>query len=92
MVDGRTDVTMTATSPEARAAVEQALPKLAEAFAAAGIQLGNATIGQRTAQDQSGPFAGTSGTGRAGGSGETEQIAARPLRNVAASRLVDLYA
>lgn len=92
MVDGRTDVSMTAITPEARAAIEQALPKLAEAFAAAGIQLGNTSIGQKNAQEQDNLFAGASRRGQAGGNDETEAVAARPLRSIPASRLVDLYA
>lgn len=91
MVDGRTDVSMTAITPEARAAIEQALPKLAEAFAAAGIQLGNTSIGQKSAPDQNASFAGATRTGQTGGN-ESEQVAARPVRSIPSSRLVDLYA
>ena len=43
--DHRAEIAFAVSSPEAKAAIQQALPQLRETFAASGLQLGEATFG-----------------------------------------------
>lgn len=45
----------TATQPDARAAIENALPQLREMFAANGLALGNTSVGAESSRQQSPP-------------------------------------
>lgn len=87
--DNRAEIAFAVSSPEARAAIQQALPQLRETLAGSGLQLGDATFGQAGADSGSG-YGTPAGneTGPDPAAGVPLQTAARP----AATGLVDLYA
>ena len=85
----RAEIAFAVSSPEAKAAIQQALPQLRETFAASGLELGDATFGESprgSAGDPSNRGAGPS-EGRPG-SGDAAPLLP-PARAVG---LIDLYA
>lgn len=87
--DHRAEIAFAVSSPEAKAAIQQALPQLRETFAASGLELGDATFGESqrgTADDPSSRCTGPS-DGRRG-----TADAAALLPPARAVGLIDLYA
>lgn len=85
----RAEIAFAVSSPEAKAAIQQALPQLRETFAASGLELGDASFGESqrgAAGDPSNRGSGASDGLR--GSGETAALLP-PARAVG---LIDLYA
>lgn len=85
----RAEIAFAVSSPEAKAAIQQALPQLRETFAASGLQLGDASFGESArggGNDPAPKGAGWPDNGQM--SGET----AAPLPATRAVGLIDLYA
>lgn len=89
--DKTTSVQFGAQQPETRAALQEALPRLREMFAAAGLQLGDAGVsGQAPRQPRASMSAGE---GEAGTHTDGEPTLARPsVRSITHSGLLDTYA
>jgi flagellar hook-length control protein FliK len=83
--DSQINVTFGASHADTRAALEQALPKLREMFAGAGLSLGQATVQQEMRRESQNHSATLRGQGR------EDEIAAVSARVVALG-LVDEYA
>lgn len=87
----RAEIAFAVSSPEAKAAIQQALPQLRETFAAGGLQLGDATFGESPRGssangDQASRSQAWPGDGRGGGE------SAVPLPEARTVGLIDLYA
>jgi flagellar hook-length control protein FliK len=89
--DGSASVAFNATHADARAALEQALPRLREMFATQGLTLSNASVSQQSPRGQSQKQA-VAAIGAIGGVSSEESTS--PLPAVASTRLglVDTYA
>ena len=84
----RAEIAFAVSSPEAKAAIQQALPQLRETFAAGGLQLGDATFGESSRGSSDPASRGNGRPDDSRGSGETEV----PLAKARAVGLIDLYA
>jgi flagellar hook-length control protein FliK len=86
----------TAAHEATRDALQAALPRLREMFAASGMQLADASVGGQAQPDWSAPArgqtAGWQGGGRDPGSGAPAQAEPAEAARTAAVRLVDTYA
>ena len=85
----RAEIAFAVSSPEAKAAIQQALPQLRETFAASGLQLGDASFGESPrggGSDQAPRGAGWPDNGRSAGETVT------PLPTARSVGLIDLYA
>jgi flagellar hook-length control protein FliK len=89
--DGSASVAFNANHADARAALEQALPRLREMFATQGLTLTDASVSQQSPRGQSQKQA-VAAIGAIGGASSDEQTS--PLAAVASTRLglVDTYA
>jgi flagellar hook-length control protein FliK len=95
MARGGVHISLTGT-PEARAALQDALPRLRESLAQAGIELGNTSIGTHESGQQRGQPRGQ-GAGQGGGwgypgSGQADAVESALPRPGRALGLVDTYA
>jgi flagellar hook-length control protein FliK len=84
----RADLAFAVSGPEAKAAIQQALPQLRELLAETGLQLGDATFGDHRPEDQ-----GDTAGGDMHARGDRAATAAAPVAlRPAAAGLVDTYA
>jgi len=87
--DHRAEIAFAVSSPEAKAAIQQALPQLRETFAASGLQLGDATFGESRRDGTSDP----ANRGNSWPKGDPSPgVAATPLPTAQSVGLIDLYA
>ncbi len=90
---GKVDVVFLAQHPNAVAAVQQSLDQLGQMLNSQGLSLGQATVGQQGAQQQSGSSSSSGTTARTGrGDDEATDAAVAPLAQATALGLVDAFA
>lgn len=86
--DHRAEIAFAVSGPEARAAIQQALPQLRDMLADNGLQLGDTTFGDHRPAEQGGTSGGDRPAGDDRAAGTATPVTLRP----AAAGLVDLYA
>ncbi len=86
--DHRAEIAFAVSGPEARAAIQQALPQLRDLLADSGLQLGDTTFGDHRPAEQGGASGGDRPAGDDRAAGTATPVTLRP----AAAGLVDLYA
>jgi flagellar hook-length control protein FliK len=97
--DGRADVSLLARTPEAQAALQQALPRLAESLAAAGLTLGETSVGQQNREPAGDRESGgrafrhpLMGTGQDSATAGPGLHGSGPTASATRRGLIDLYA
>jgi flagellar hook-length control protein FliK len=90
VTDDKTNVQFGAQNADTRTALQDAMPRLREMFAAAGLQLGDAGVSGQAPRQKSGDM-GFEGGFEGRGDGEPS-LAAGPVRSITHSGLLDTYA
>jgi flagellar hook-length control protein FliK len=89
--DKTTSIQFGAQNAETRAALQEALPRLREMFAAAGLQLGDAGVSGQAPRPRPEDLARADEGGVGPGDGEPTRVAG-PVRSITHSGLLDTYA